>query len=339
MSTLAQAVCMVAVVHLGFAALGAVLPAPSRALLDEQRGELREIVVHYVPGTDFAEVPYRDFFRQLPEEVRIWVLVEQREHAEHFERSFGRSADPVVVGKPITTWSRDRFASCEGRVLLPPEPHLGGLRRTNDWLAPIVLAKATGIEAVKAPFHFDGGDFCACAGRVLVSSAWRARNPDRSLEELLAMAESLFGQELLYLPDAPEHHIGMVLAPLGRKRILVGDVRQGRKLAPDGLVLNETEDIARRFDAVAERLRGEGFEVHRVPVLPTAQDFVWVSYTNAILADKVVYLPVYGFADLDRVAARVYRDLGFEVRPVDVSRTYPHGGALRCLVHVLARSP
>jgi len=326
----------IACVYLGVAiARSCTLPV---RLLDEQRGKLQEVVVHHVPGAKFAEDVYREFFARLPDDVRIWVVVERSEDAADFERLVGRSAKPVIVGRPITPWSRDRFASgaCR-RLLVPPRPHAGGERRANDALAPFALAYTAGATTVRAPFQFDGGDFCATDGRVLATSTWAARNPQFTTEQLVEAAEHTFGQPVVYLGDAPDHHIGMVLAPIGSRRILVGDARWGARLAPRTLDADTSERIASRFDAVAEKLARSGFQVDRIPVVSTMRDYVWVSYTNAILEDRTVYLPTYGMKTLDDAAAEVYRAHGFEVRTVDVCGTYEHGGALRCLVHVLAR--
>ena len=336
---IAQALLIAGLIHAGVVALrGPSVPAPV-PLLDEQAGAIREVAVHFTPRAEFVRAAYRDFFRQLPRDVRVTVVCERREDAGEFTRLTGRRGIPVVTGRPITTWARDRFViGRDGTIVAPPEPHPGGIERHNDWHVPFHLAEARGSRCLKAPFRFDGGDFCAAGGRVLLSSTWTSRNPERPVKELLAEAGRLFGMPAVYLPDAPEHHVGMVLAPAGGDTVLVGDARWGLKLLPPGLDADGSDETARRFDAVAGELRRAGFRVERIPVLPTRKDFAWITYTNAILEDRVVYLPRYGLPGLDSAAAAVYGRLGFEVRPVDVSSVYAHGGTLHCLVHVLRRA-
>lgn len=335
---IAQALLLAGILHGAVLAVRAVSNRPV-PLLDEQAGAIREVAVHFVPGTAFIEATYRDFFRQLPRDVLIRVVCERPEDAQAFSRIAGRDGLPAVTGRPITPWARDRFViGTDGTIVTPPEPHPGGIERRNDWYAPFALAKTAGARTRPAPFRFEGGDFCAAGGRLIASSTWAARNPERPLKGLIAEAERLFGMPVVFLPDAPDHHVGMLLAPAGNDTILVGDVRRGWELRPADLDADLGEETARRFDGAAETLRRAGFRVARVPALPTARDFAWITYTNAILENRTVYLPRFGFPPLDSAAAAVYERLGFETRPVDVSAAYSHGGTLHCLVHVLRRS-
>jgi hypothetical protein len=336
---IAQALLLAGLIHAGVLALRWTSGPRPVPLLDEQAGAIREVAVHFTPRADFVQATYRDFFFRFPRDVRVYVVCERPEDADEFSRLTGRGGIPVVTGRPITTWARDRFViGADGTIVTPPEPHAGGIERHNDWYAPFDLARAIDVPARPAPFRFDGGDFCAAGGRLIASSTWTARNPERPVKELLADAGRLFGMPVVYLDQAPDHHVGMVLAPLGNDTILVGDVRWGWKLRPTDLDADLREETARRFDAAAEDLRLAGFRVERIPVLPTQRDFVWITYTNSILEDRVVYLPRYGLPELDAAAAAVYERLGFDVRPVDVSSVYSHGGTLHCLVHVLRRA-
>lgn len=306
--------------------------------LDEGAGRVREVLLHYDPSVTFVHRTYADFLAALPADVMVFVAVERAEHAAEFAHRFGREAVPVVVERPITTWSRDRFvARADGSVVVPPEAHGGAERRRNDAYVPIVFAGQEGRALGSAPFRFDGGDFLAASGRLIASSVWTRRNRDRTVAELLAGAERLFGQPVVYLPEAPEHHVGMAIASVGNNRLLVGDARWGARLCPDDPDADRSERTAELFDACAATLAKAGFRVDRIPVLPTRTPFVWMTYTNGIHEDGVVYLPAYGREALDAAATEVYRLLGYQVRPVDASQVYVNGGTLHCLVHVLRR--
>jgi N-dimethylarginine dimethylaminohydrolase len=49
-------------------------------------------------------------------------------------------------------------------------------------------------------------------------------------------------------------------------------------------------------------------------------------------------LPQYGVEALDAAGRAAWERLGFVVHPIDASRLYRNGGAVRCLVAVLDRS-
>ena len=76
-----------------------------------------------------------------------------------------------------------------------------------------------------------------------------------------------------------------------------------------------------------------------MPVIPGRDGRTWLTPLNAILDEGVVYMPVYRCAPaLNRAAERVWKELGFEVRPVDCTEAFVHYGSLRCLVNVLSRA-
>ncbi len=323
-----------------FHAVVAWVPLETRSVpaLDEGAGRMREVLLHYEPSASFVHRTYVEFLAWLPSDVKVYVAVEKPEHAAEFEREYGRTATPVIVGRPITTWSRDRFVAREdGSVVVPPEAHGGPPARLNDAFVPIAFAGLEGRRLGSAPFRFDGGDFLAASGRLIASSVWASRNSEWTVTELVSSAEKLFGQPVVYLPEAPEHHVGMAIAPVGQDHVLVGDARWGARLCPDEADADRSEKTAALFDACAASLEDAGFLVDRIPVLPTTTRFVWLTYTNGIHEDGVVYLPTYGRTALDAAATEVYRTLGFEVRPVDASQVYVYGGTLHCLVHVIRR--
>jgi hypothetical protein len=333
-----QAALAAAAVHAVVLALRGDSRPPAAPLLDEHAGRIASVEVHFAPSAEFVNRTYVEFFRQLPAAVKVYVAVEKLEHFEMFSKLTGRAATPVVTGRPITTWARDRFITgAGGAIIVPPEAHSAGPERSNDRLVPYEVAKALGVPVRVAPFRFDGGDFMRAYGRIFCSSAWAARNPEIPLEQLLTTAESLFGEPVVYLPEAPNHHVGMIFAPVGNHTFAVGDVKRGAALAPATLDVDASDATAAKFDAVAASLEKSGFRVVRVPAVVTKREFAWMTFTNAVFSDKTVYLPVYGEAALDEAGISAFKSFGFDVKPVNVAATYGHGGTLHCLVHVLKR--
>ena len=109
---------------------------------------------------------------------------------------------------------------------------------------------------------------------------------------------------------------------------------------PDGV--DTTETTQRKFDAVASQLSRLGYRMVRIPTVVANDGKSYLTYVNVITDHRaghyIVYLPQYqGAEELNTRAAQVWRDLGYEVRPVDCTSTYRLFGNLHCLVNVLHR--
>jgi hypothetical protein len=129
--------------------------------------------------------------------------------------------------------------------------------------------------------------------------------------------------------------------------MLVGDPSLARSLNSGGLPElpggpDFSEATQKSFDAVATQVAAAGYRAVRIPTIPSPDSRTYLTYVNVITdyrdGRKFVYMPVYRGADaLNDAAAQVWRDLGFQVRPVDCTSSYRHFGNLHCLVNVLQR--
>jgi hypothetical protein len=335
-------------------------PADSRHRLvpEDASGHLRRIAIHYTPAMDSRVMPvWRELFAKLPVDIQVAVAVERSEHYERFMTQMREDGvtlarfQPVVVGRQVTTWSRDRMASLEGdRVLAPPRTATGSGPRAGDWEAPFAIARDVyGAQPAIAGLVFEGGDLAASKSYVFADANLIGRNlgrGDATRAHLEGVLRGTFSQEVIWLGDArgdvPEHHIMMYMVPLDDRRVLVGDVRLGQKLAPEVTADPAISAHAARFDRVAAQLSERGFAVTRIPVVVLPGAGSYVTYTNALFdrdaAGPIVYLPTYRIPALDRAATDSYTALGFRVVPIDVSTVYTLNGSLGCLVNVMARS-
>ena len=332
--------------------------ARHRLVPEDASGHLRRIAIHYVPAMDRRVLPvWRELFAKLPADVEVVVAVERpQDHARFMTRmrEAGVATDrfqPVVVGRQLTTWSRDRMASLEGDgVLAPPRVATGSGPRAGDWEAPFAIARDVyHARPAIAELVFEGGDLAASRSFVFADANLIGRNlgrGDATRAHLEGVLRRTFSQEVIWLGDArgdvPEHHIMMYMVPLDDRRVLVGDVRLGRQLAPGVAADPAIEEHAARFDRVAAQLSGRGFAVTRIPVVVLPGAGSYVTYTNALFdrdaTGPIVYLPTYRIPALDRAATDSYIALGFRVVPIDVSTVYTLNGSLGCLVNVMART-
>jgi len=326
------------------------------------------VLIHYTPAMAEEILPvYRDLLAALAEDTRVLVAVEARTHADELARRLAdgggaRALRPIVVGRAITAWSRDRFATARrgGRPLLlvPPQRVSPVPGRANDWIVPWALSAALNgaVEVAQAPFDFDGGDVVSDERRVYATAVLLERNRGTAfgraavarpaLAALTGLEPVLVGASAAQVPP---HHVCMVLTPIGGGRVLVGDPSMAREVLaasgaalPAGVEPDWSAATQARFDLVAGALARAGVEVSRLPLVPTREELVYLSYNNVLVDDRAdgrhVLLPRYGVAALDEAAAAAWRGLGFEVHPIDASRVFRHGGAVRCLVAAVERT-
>jgi hypothetical protein len=342
--------------------------ADTRLVAEDASAPIRELAIHYAPAADGVALGvWTQLAAVLPPAVQVDVEVTERRDFDRLLAVLRASGAPhlaryrpIVVGQPITTWSRDRFAALvdehgHGAILAPPHVDAPFVQRAGDAQSPFALSQAIyGTSPRIADLVFEGGDLAATPSIVFADVNLGARNLGRGAADRASIEHELgrwFAQRIVWLGeqvgDVPRHHIMMYMVPLDDHVIAVGDVRAGLQLlagdpgrAAIGLDPDEAEQ-ADRFDRAAAELAGLGFAVVRVPALVLAGGGAFVTYTNAVFdragAQRIVYLPTYALPSLDAAATRFYERLGYVVKPIDVSPIFRLDGSLGCLVNVLAR--
>ena len=330
-------------------------------------GAFGHLVLHFDPRAEEEVAPtYRDLLRATEPTVRFTVVVAERAHFDRFRHLLQswRIANPsrfqpVVVGRDVTTWSRDRYTLLtqgNKRILLvQPEPHRAIRARRNDWYAPFAIARAQGpdVEVQIAPVTFDGGDLTATDKHVFATGLLLGRNasnPHGERSRMTAWLRRMTGRVPVIIgrspADVPPHHVGMFITPLGNRTVLVGDPAAGLTLLPKNaqlpLPVDKRPASHKRFEFVAQALTRAGFRVVRVPLVPLSDGVTYVTYNNAIVERRAdgrlhAYVPQFGLAALDAAGRAAFTSQGVVVYPIDVRRIYRHNGTVRCLVNVLAR--
>ena len=337
----------------------------ARLVAEDASAPLRRIAIHYAPAADpVALGVWRQLFAALPARVDVEVEVGD---AGDFDRLIGalRAAGvgnlerlhAVVVGTPITTWSRDRYAATiddrgAGAIVAPPRTEARFADRAGDARSPFAISEALYHRPPStADIVFEGGDLAATPRWIFADANLVARNVGRGAADRPTIEAELhrrFAQDIVWLGDrvgdVPRHHVMMYAVPLDDRTVAVGDVRAGvARLGDSAHVLPDDVDVqAPRFDRAAAQLAARGFRVLRVPAVVLAGGGSFITYTNALFdrrddGTRVVYLPTYGQPALDAAGRAFYLAQGFAVVPIDVSAIYRLNGSLGCLVNVLAR--
>jgi len=354
---------------IGLALAGAALGLLSRpgrgtprgTVLSECDGALKVLVIQYVQGADFAIPVYRDFLRQIGPGILVHVACPDRSAYDEFVSRLGPvecRLSPILVGHEMTAWSRDRWLALKSNSTDGPITLLASCEeaaadvwpaRAGDQRIAADLAAALGpaVRFERQVLYFDGGDVVADGRTAFITPGLIRRNLQvtvPSKQDLTRVLEATLGRKIVLMEDAPDHHAGMYMMVVGDGTVLVGDPSLARDFAlpelPGGA--DFSAETQRRFDSVAGKAREAGYRVMRIPVAPSTDGRTFLTYVNAIIDNpagrRIVYLPRYDGAEaLNAAGAKVWRDLGYEVRPVNCTSAYIHSGSLHCLVNVLDR--
>ena len=341
-------------------------------VLSDCDGTIHEIVIHYVTEAgDVVGGAYRDFLQQLPPEVVVHVVCPDRTAFDDLVTRVGSTdcqLEAVVVGHPITTWSRDRWLALRRdeedlTTLLCPRSEKSEEiwpERAGDAQTGRDLARALGrrVAMRRSSLFFDGGDFVADRHRVFVTPDVLLRNLQQTVQtrsDLRKRLENVLNRSVVLLEDAPPYHAGMFMMAVGEDTIIVGDPAAAKQILSESGTIDASDlcsphgmDFSAKtiaqFDAVADQCRKAGDRVVRIPVVPGRDGRTYLTYVNVIIDQRddkrIVYMPVYDDVDqLNRAAADVWASVGYEVRQVNCTGCYRHYGSLRCLVNVVSRSP
>jgi len=371
---------VVALAHFAFSegrrAFGASDAREARApggLMVAAGGSMQELAIQFHrSGAEIFLDVYRQLFAELDPDTRVQVIVGDEEDERVFEAArqgwleegdSGPHVRYLAVGRPITSWARDRFAvldSVEGgplTILAPPAPMVGAEERANDWLVPWALSEHLGPIArlERASFQFEGGDLIADDAHAYVATPLFERNPYKSAERILRELSVTLGRRVVRLGreghPAPSHHIGMFVTPLGEGVVLYGDPALGldllgeRTVLPVGgiaLKIDRSAESRAPFVEAHEALANAGLHTIALPLLVSDQSHIWLSYNNVLMERRHgrlhIYMPSYGVPDFDARAQQIYESLGAVVHPIDVSHLFRLGGTVRCLVAPLRRA-
>jgi agmatine deiminase len=206
--------------------------------------------------------------------------------------------------------------------------------RLHDDVVPRLMADRLGWEHVELAMELDGGHVQADgAGRCIVSEDVIDLNVERGQTEegtLEALRRHLGCRELVRVPPLfleETGHIDVFLYVTGPGKVLLGRYRP-----------MEDDENHRRLEESARILRAAGFEVDRIPMPRNDRRTIFRSYTNALAANGVVFVPTYRRdRRFERAALNEFRRAfpGRTIIPVPSDDVIELGGAVHCLALAL----
>ncbi len=205
--------------------------------------------------------------------------------------------------------------------------------RVNDDAIPTKLAGSLGVTAYRPDLDWDGGNlFSDGAGTCYATGLHVAENIPLTQGEIDAMVESYFGcAKMIWLEPAVGDgtgHIDMFFKPASATSMIVGQFDPG--------VDDYNAAILDRNAALLEsetNAAGDPITVLRLP-MPPDTDGVFRSYTNGILVNDLVLVPVYPeHAGNEAEALAVMGDAfpGRTIVGIDSEGIIEWGGAIHCV--------
>jgi len=288
----------------------------------------------------FAEIVAAAQKRRVP----VVCLVSSRETGEYAEKVLAKHHLPAGSVRYLriphdSMWVRDYGPLClvraGGRQAIVDPEYGAGLQRVNDEQVPGVLAQLLGEKAIAAPITLDGGNLLSNGqGLCLTTTSLLDANMERQLDEA-ALGELLHrfvgAEEVMVLEPLsgePTGHVDMFATFLAPDVIAVGSYDPSRDPVNADIL---DRNAARLADIRTPR---GPLRVVRIP-MPSNDDGVWRSYTNVIMANGVLMVPVYPELDagIQQEALNVYRRLlpNWQVVTIDSSGLIACGGALHCI--------
>jgi hypothetical protein len=335
------------------------------SMLSEHGGAIRRLVMQYTKGANFVWPVYRQFLQDQTSDVTVYMVCPAADDFSEIRGEIGVvkcNVVPVYTAHPLTAWARDRWVSlaspADATTLLAPKSELQQEiwpQRSGDSLVAGDLAKSLGpnVRAARSDLYFDAGDFLADASFIFATPAVLRRNLQHTVtdrRELIEKLEHDLGRRVILMDDAPDHHAGMYMMAPGNRQMLVGDPALGASLintdSPSLAAMEGGPDFTsqtqRHFDSVAKLAAEHGYQVVRIPTVPSQDGKRYLTYVNVIMdirdGHSIVYMPSYEDQPrLNAAAKSVWEALGFRVMTIDCSSLWPQGGTLHCVVNVLDR--
>jgi len=240
-----------------------------------------------------------------------------------------------------TSWARDygpvfRSDSDGVAVLDPLYGHLQTHERPQDDDVARLLANWLQLELQPVPLHLEGGNILSNGQGLVISTtsvieqnAGAGGLAPKRIESIVR--KSFAAERWAYVPPMagePTAHIDMFCAFTAASDLVVGRM----DASTDPVNAARLDEAARQLGEIATS--SGPMRVHRVD-MPSPRDGVFYSYTNVVIANSVVVVPIYPDVSpkLDQKALALYARLFPERKIVGVDATglAERRGALRCV--------
>lgn len=206
-------------------------------------------------------------------------------------------------------------------------------KRMYDDSIPTKLAVHWGINAFRISMSFEGGNFMSDPhGTCYATEKIYKQNSGYPKEQIDKWMEEYLGCTQMVIAKLPKGlgtgHIDMFSKLMADDSMILG--YYDPELRPENAaILDENAAI---FEAVVTE-SGGSLAVHRMP-LPWDDSGVWFTYTNSLIVNGTVLVPVFSsFKEMEAEALEVYEAAapGLDIQTVNSDQIIPSGGAIHCV--------
>ena len=216
--------------------------------------------------------------------------------------------------------------------------------RPNDDKLPIKMGEVLNVQHYTTNLIMAGGNFMLDGHGVaimtdVVFDPSQGGMPNMSVAQLEKYMKDLFNVEKVIILEQMKRdgtgHVDMFCKLLDDRTILVGEYA-----SPSDGAENNYDILNRNAARLANETNGKGekFKVVRMPMPKyTGTSF---SYTNSLIVNNKVLVPIYGFST-DETALNIYRKHlpGYDVKGFDCRSIITANGAIHCITKLVMSDP
>ncbi len=248
---------------------------------------------------------------------------------------------PSLWQKQHTVWSRDygpiMARGTDGSPRMFNFKYARGDRELDDQFNTALLESIkTKAPTLPVGMKFEGGNFMTDGETCIYSDV--VLQHGYNLKDVDGIFRNYMGCKKIITMPAVAHegtgHVDMVMKFVRKNEVVLAQLFRNPNPTPEEHALNL--DVKKSLDRIHTSLVKAGIKVTRIP-MPAVRiiDYtpVFFSYTNSLISNGHIIMPVYG-KDIDgdkaKQAIDIYKSFNYTVQTLDSKEIIVLGGAVHC---------
>jgi len=248
---------------------------------------------------------------------------------------------PSLTQRTHTVWTRD-YGPIMARGI-DGSPKMFNFRYyeyrdlDNQFNTALLESLKTKVHILPVGMNFEGGNFMTDGETCIYSDAVRQYH-GYNLQDVNAIFRDYMGCKKVLTTPAVAHeatgHVDMVMKFVRKNEVVLAKLFRNPNPTQEEHTLNL--EVKKSLDQIHDSLVKAGIKVTRIP-MPAVRivngNPVFFSYTNSLISNGHIIMPVYG-TDIDGNQAlnaqNIYKSFNYTVHTVDSREIILKGGAVHC---------